>query len=482
MTESRIAFGGIRLRTTIVATGVVVAALLVAAWLIVTLTRAQLVSSLQSALALRADAVAEEIATRGVPDLLGPSRSVSIQVVASDGRVLVSTPDIEGQRAIVEPAAVGPGDTFHRLASLEEGIDGEAEEDEEGPYLVLTRPLESPEGGVIVVVAASLAPTENAVGALKPLLLVGIPVLALVVAATTWLLTDRALRPVGAMAREADGISLSDLSRRISVPATHDEISHLGETLNRMLARLQAAAENQRRFVADASHELKSPVTALLTMAEVVADRSADDRLRGFASDVYAEARRLAVLVDDLLTLARSDEGKFVLDRSRFDLARLVSEQIPPFTPVPVDTRGLRNAEVVADERRMGQVVRNLLDNATRHARSRVWVETAIDHRGVRLVVADDGPGVPREQRERVFERFVRLDEARSRSQGGTGLGLAVVKAIVEAHGGTVEFVDDPRFPGAVVRVGLPHPEENASRPGLRSNRIGDGGRQEDPT
>ena len=347
--------------------------------------------------------------------------------------------------------------TLAKLDQSDDDQDQVGEGDDDGPFLTAITGIDGATP-VKVIVAASLASVEDTAAALIPRLVGGIPLLAIVVAATTWMLAGRTLRPVRAMTAEADRITVTDLGRRIPLPAPDDEIRQLGETLNLMLGRLERSVARQRRFVADASHELKSPVASLLTMAEVASQHPERITPTRFTADVGIEARRLSLLVDDLLTLARSDEGAFTLEPVAFDLAQLITEETAHLaaTPIEVNLERVTSSVVVADRRRMAQVVRNLVDNAARHAHSRIWIEVGQVDGGVELVVADDGPGIPQTDRERVFERFIRLDDARSRTQGGTGLGLAVAQAIVHAHGGTIHIVDDPRYPGAAILVRLP--------------------------
>ena len=452
--------GGVRLDATVVATLVVTAALTVGAVVLVSLIRAELTHTVETTIVTRVQDLAQLARTGGPPDLIPTSRGVTAQVIDGDGRVIASTSDIEGQGPITTIDAK-PGEvmviTLAKLDQSDDDQDQVGEGDDDGPFLTAITGIDDATPAKVIV-AASLAAVEDTAAALIPRLVGGIPLLAIVVAATTWMLAGRTLRPVRAMTAEADRITVTDLGRRIPLPAPDDEIRQLGETLNLMLDRLERSVARQRRFVANASHELKSPVASLLTMAEVASQHPERITATRFTADVGIEARRLSLLVDDLLTLARSDEGAFTLEPVAFDLAQLVTEETAHLaaTPIEVNLERATSSVVVADRRRMAQVVRNLVDNAARHAHSRIWIEVGQVDGGVELVVADDGPGIPHTDRERVFERFIRLDDARSRTQGGTGLGLAVAQAIVHAHGGTIDIVDDPRYPGAAILVRLP--------------------------
>lgn len=446
--------GGVRVWATLAATIVVSLGLVLAAVLLVSLTRSALVDSVRTSVATRSADLAELAAAGTVPVPIPLRDAISAQVIAASGAVVVSTPDIAGQAPVTRRRPVSAGSDEFTVPSLD-GDEG-GEPDDEGPYAVAVTVAEAPGGKVAVVAASSLAHAEDAADALAGPLFVGVPSLVALVAGTTWILVGRALRPVRAMTEEADRITASRLDRRIPVPYTGDEIGLLGTTLNSMLDRLDASVKRQRQLVADASHELKSPVASLLTMAEVAGATPGWFSVSELAADVAAEARRLALLVDDLLTLARSDEGRFDLEIAPVDLAQVVSEQVAGHPWGGFDVTGLASIVVPGDHRRLGQVVRNLLDNAARHASRTVWVETGERDGDAVLVVADDGPGIPPAERSRIFERFVRLDDARSREEGGTGLGLSVVRAIVEGHGGSVRVVDDDRFPGAVFAVTLP--------------------------
>ncbi|GAA1724065.1 HAMP domain-containing sensor histidine kinase [Aeromicrobium alkaliterrae] len=287
--------------------------------------------------------------------------------------------------------------------------------------------------------------------------LVGVaPTLLVLVAILAWVATSRALRPVADIRREVEAIGAGDLHRRIEVPPTRDEVADLAGTMNALLDRLEAGSEAQRRFVADASHELRSPLATLRQYAEL-ARAHPDDLPPGELAEVVDTAsRRLQVLVDDLLVLATVAEDA-AAPREEIDLDDLVLTELAAFrsTEVAIDASSVRPTKIAGQERRLAMVVRNLLANAMRHTTSRVRIATGSDADGAYLVVADDGPGVPEAQRERIFDRFVRLDDGRARDEGGSGLGLAIVAAVVEEADGTV-VVDEAPGGGARFTVRLP--------------------------
>jgi signal transduction histidine kinase len=288
--------------------------------------------------------------------------------------------------------------------------------------------------------------------------MVGIPLLAAAVGVITWFLTGRALRPVEEIRAEAERISGTDLDRRLPLPGTADEIRALAETLNRMLDRLEGSATEMRRFVADASHELKSPLASLLAMVEITRRHSDDAELRRLMDDLEVEIDRMQRLVGDLLLLARYDEARPPLDRRDVDVDELVLAEAGAMRrrdTVVVDTSATAPVRVRGDRHGLERLVRNLVDNAARHAATTVWLGTSEEGGVAVLSVSDDGPGIAVADRHRVFERFVRLDDSRARATGGTGLGLAVVRAIARGHGGDASAVE-PRHGGATFEVRIP--------------------------
>lgn len=301
----------------------------------------------------------------------------------------------------------------------------------------------------------------------------GVPLLVLVAGGFTYLFAGRALRPVENMRARVAGMGDKDLSQRVEEPAARDEVGRLARTMNQMLGRIESSQATQRRFVADASHELRSPLATVSTglellgsgMPEASADRATVDVLRG-------EASRLTGLVENLLFLARADERGIAPRREEVDLDEIAdAERERPSAETAVAVRVTSEpVRVVGDRGQLVRVLRNLVDNAKRHASSTVAVSVRAEGDTAVIEVDDDGNGVPEADRARVFERFVRLDEARSRGDGGSGLGLAIVAELVAAHGGTVEATSSPELGGARFRVTVPAataplPEEETPEP-----------------
>ncbi|MGP3968703.1 sensor histidine kinase [Streptomyces sp. 6N223] len=366
-----------------------------------------------------------------------------------------SDSDDEAAQEDAEEAVLGPGDVA-RGADFSEGtarIDGQLGEYRFASVTAVTRENVR----VTVYAGAPLDVEQAAVDSVRTSMLVGLPLLLAVVAGVTWLVTRRALRPVEGIRQEMAAIMRSeDLSRRVPQPGSRDEIGRLARTTNETLAALEASIARQRRFVADASHELRSPIASLRTQLEV---GDAHPELLDLPGAV-ADTVRLQDLAADLLLLARLDAGERPLTGS-VDLARLVADELARRGEgrVPVRAAELADATVSGSRGQLGRVLGNLLDNAQRHAASAVRVSVRRERGSGReeavVEVADDGAGVPEADRERIFERFVRLDDARSRDEGGAGLGLAIARDVAARHGGSLTVGSSPEG-GALFALRLP--------------------------
>lgn len=315
-----------------------------------------------------------------------------------------------------------------------------------------------PVGSVQVIVATPTDGIDRTVDRVRDALWFAVPLTMLLTGLATWVLAGRALRPVRLITERTSRIRSSTLHDRVPVPPGTDEIAGLATEMNTMLDRVHREDTRRRQFVADASHELRSPIAAIRTQAEAALATPDDVDTAELASGVLAEAERMSVLVDDLLSLARHDEA-LAPPGSVVDLDDIVLDEARRPRRVPVDTRKVSAGRVRCRVDELTRVVTHLLDNAARHAESAVAVSlTTVDEDGtevVRLVVEDDGPGVPPADRERIFERFVRLDDARERDRGGAGLGLAVVATVARSCGGDVA-VDAGELGGARFTLSLP--------------------------
>jgi signal transduction histidine kinase len=329
-----------------------------------------------------------------------------------------------------------------------------------GTVMITTSRVPTSTGLVELVAASPLEPIERSTDAVRSGLLVALPLLVLGTAGLTWVLAGRALRPVEAIRTEVDSITGSTLDRRVPVPDSGDEVARLARTMNDMLDRLQDASTRQQRFVADASHELRSPVAAIRTELEVAQRTAGPADWPAVAERLLSEEARLEAVIADLLLLATLDEGAPLPDAVVVDVADEAREEarrrVPDRTGVRVEVDAPDVAPVRGNRTQLRRAVANLLDNAGHHARSTVRLSVHERDGRVRLIVDDDGPGIPRADQERVFERFVRLDDHRARSgTGGAGLGLSLVRRIVEGHHGTAR-VDTSPLGGARLVLDLP--------------------------
>ncbi|MEU1147228.1 HAMP domain-containing sensor histidine kinase [Streptomyces sp. NPDC005863] len=487
-------FGSVRARATLGASLVVALALVAAGAAVLLSLRANLTDQAGS----RADSAARKVASqlvagRPYDDLDLPDDEDSpVQVVDDKGRLVAASDDLQkisgtGVDAVKPvpapptrpsaPASGGadekdeagesgddePGDSGDELGEVDDETtytDGTATVDGESADFRFAAVEVSTEarGDLTVYAGGSLSSRQSAVSTALTSMLIGFPLLLAVVAGVTWLVTRRALRPVAAITEEMAAITASeDLARRVPEPDTHDEIAGLARTTNETLAALQTSVERQRRFVADASHELRSPIASLRTQLEVGAAHPELLDVDGAVEDTV----RLQELAADLLLLARLDAGEKP-GGARVDLAAFVREELSQRTRDRVEVQAdLTSCEVAGSRAQLARVLGNLVNNAQRHARSRVTVTTRNDGAWAVLEVADDGSGVPADERERIFERFVRLDDARTRDEGGAGLGLAIARDVAVRHGGTLVVRTAPSG-GALFELRLPSPQSSA--------------------
>lgn len=425
----------VRARSALVAMAAVALALVASCCGLLVVLHASVERTALAAATARAREVASELAADGAltADLdlrPRPGDNADIQILGA-GSVLAASPRIIGH-APLSTAVVAPG-TARRVSSpVVPGPRG-------GPYVTVAVGLGGVAGADTVIVREAYAAGNDTVIDAAEAMLVAVPLLVVVVGVVTYLLTGRALRPVELIRARTAQISEADLGSRIDVPATGDEISRLAVTLNDMLDRLHAAHLAQVRFVADASHELRSPLTAARAELDLARRDPGRTDWAATTTALVQSNERMQRLVDDLLVLTRTaDSGApgrdqdvdldEIVERVGFALHRDgVAVEV---ATAPVRVRGN------ADE--LSRAVQNLAENAVRHARTRVRLSVGSGVGRARIEVEDDGTGIPEAERELVFDRFVRLDEGRARSAGGSGLGLAIVRGIAESHGGQV--------------------------------------------
>jgi heavy metal sensor kinase len=464
----------IRLRLALAFALVVVVVFSVAALLFVRSFRRGLEDSLDQTLRVQASTLARAVRDAGGPLDLGDRTAGRLhddddvaQLLDADGRVLEATEDVGRSPLVRGDDLRADGAAFRRVAVVEadDRDDDDDDEVEAEPYRVIGRPIEGAGDVRYVVVGTALEPTDDAVERVEEGLLVGGAVAVVVAGIGAWFLAGAALRPVERLRREAADLSVHDPGARLEVPRTHDELQALGSTMNDLLARLQGALTRQRSFVADAGHELRTPIAVLRTELEL-AQRGGRTRLELVDAIDHAaiEIDRLAELTDALLLLARADEGDAAIvvrpDDVRLDQvverAFDATAGAAAVRQVTIE-RTVERLPVTGDANLLTRAVANLLENAVRHAPAGTSVEVLAARRGdaAQVAVTDRGPGFPPEFLPHAFERFRRADDARSRTDGGHGLGLAIVLAIMEAHGGTATAANRADG-GATVTLSMP--------------------------
>jgi len=437
----------IRVRATGAAVLVVGVTLLVASIAMLTLLERSLRDNVRTTADSRAEAIADDLSQSANSGRIAVEDQDDefVQVLDADGNAVMASANLAGRPALV---ILEPGDT-QMIGSVPF---------EDGSFLAVAASATNMDGPLTVVLGRSLEGVGETRREVAGLLAVGVPLLLLVVGFVTWSVAGRVLAPVDAIRREVEAISVKELHRRVPDPPGRDEIARLASTMNSMLERLEKAAVRERRFVSDASHELRSPVAAIRQQAEVALSHPDRTTMEELAGIVLEEDVRLQRIVEDLLLLTRVDEGTLQLRKAPVDLDDLMFEEaarLRATTRLRIDSAGVSAGRVIGDRGRLERLLRNLTDNAARHAASEIRLGLRGDDGQVVLEVNDDGPGVPVGKREAVFERFTRLDDARDRQHGGAGLGLAIVAEIAAAHGGSASVSDAPSG-GARFLVVLP--------------------------
>jgi signal transduction histidine kinase len=429
----------------VIAVGLAGMAVLLVVWLHISLVR-----GLDQTAVQRAQIVAASFGAGKLTNPLPASATgdTAVQVVDRHGVVRANSANLEGEPRLFtfSPATSGTP-RVRTVAQLPLG--------EDGAWRAVAVPAGTTPGAGTVYVAVSMASVDRSIAELTAALAAGVPAVIALLTGVGWLLTGRALRPVDALRAQAAEITASDLGRRLDIPPAKDELARLARTLNDLLQRLDTATRQQRQFVADAAHELRSPLSSLRTQLEVAVRHPGSAPWDTLAPDLVEEAERLSRLVDDLVWLARLDARPRLrcrpvdLDEIVFAEVRRARQQ----TPAVIDATAVSAARVNGDAEALARTVRNLLDNAARHATGRIEVRLGVLDGKAELVVADDGAGIPEADRQRVFDRFTRLDNARARDAGGSGLGLSIVHDIVTAHQGSARI--DDNSPGArfVIRI-----------------------------
>ncbi|MFG2909126.1 sensor histidine kinase [Kitasatospora sp. NPDC048286] len=440
----------VRARTTLAACLSVAVVLAVASAAVILLLRANLVRTVETGAREQAQAVARLAGEGRLTNPLPLDHGTDfIQVVDADGHVVAASQNLAGHPAIAPGGRRAGHDTFD-LGAL----------GDEHHQRVTTLTADTPTGPVTVHVGASLRTVDTAEDLATAALAALSGLLLLTVGALTWRATGRALRPVEAIRAEVAAIGDRDLDRRVPGPRSDDEIARLADTMNAMLERLEAAGARQRRFIADASHELRSPLAVLRTQLEVALTHPDPGVRNDLVSGALQDTERLQALATDLLLLARLDATGHDWPHEPVDLADLVRTTVAArgSEPHPVTVHASTPVTVHGNPLWLGRLLTNLLDNGQRHARHHVTVSLHVDGATghALLDVSNDGPPIGPADREKIFERFTRLDDARSRDDGGTGLGLPIARDIAAVHGGTLTVLDTPGTATFRTRIPLP--------------------------
>ncbi len=457
MVASRRPLAGVRVRTSFTATFLVAVVLVLAGTGFVLVQERQLRNAITALTEQHADELASQLDSTGLSrnrlERLVRRDEAIVQIVSPDGSVLAASDSIEESPPVV-PARPAPG------SSSVVYVDNLPEEHDDS-YVVVVRGVATANGDAFVITAESLDTVEKATGVVVRLLAIGLPVVVVLVGLISYWLTGLALAPVRQMRNRVADITARDRSARVPVSPAGDEITRLAETMNEMLERLEAASARQRRFVADASHELRSPLTAIRTSQEISLAHPTNTDWPGTSRDTLAELERLEHLVADLLLLARFDDNdprQTIVDVDLDDIVQTEAARLRRLGRWDVRS-AVEPVRMRGDHDQVSRLVRNLVDNATRHTSSTVSLRLHRDGTTAVLEIGDDGAGVPPGEEERIFERFVRLDESRERGTGGTGLGLSIAREIARRHGGDVTVVSgNGAGPGALFVVHLPAP------------------------
>jgi len=433
-------FGSVRVRATAASIVIVAIALTIAGVVLLGVLRESQIKSIDTTLELRTNDVAALIDEDGAFETLSVKDDEDgfVQIIDAAGKVVASSTNIANEPRII---AGGEGsNTTMQFPQLDH--------DDFRVHVNFT----ASDPQFSIVVGTNLEDVNDVLATTRRSLGIGLPILLLLIAGMIWVVIGRALRPVEAIRSEVADIGGGDLHRRVPEPQTDDEIGRLARTMNAMLDRLETADVAQAQFVSNASHELRTPIAVIRHELEVGL-RGDDVLLREIAAEVLEEDVRMQRLVEDLLLARRDGRAGEALPVARLlvDLDDIAfGEALRVQTDKTVTTSGVSAGQVRGDPDQLARVVRNLLDNALRHAASRVDISVTSTPDGlVVLSIDDDGDGVAEADRERIFERFGRLDEARARDDGGSGLGLAIVAGLVKDHGGTVTVATSPALGGA---------------------------------
>ena len=442
---------GLRIRGALIVAVTSTAAVALSGFALAETLDQSLIRSSDNAAITRVHEVATQLDQRN-PDQLDPGllatgpSLVAVQVLDASGRVVhtsydgpgyAMTDDIPGSGVTLRDARPSGHDQGRRL---------------------IAETVSTSRGTFTIVAATNQDSIEDTIRLVAVLTAIGGLFIVAIAAIGTYLLIGRSLRSVDDIRRRVAVITTEDLAEHVPVPKPRDEIAHLAATMNDMLDRINASHTSQQRFISDASHELRSPLTTITTSLEIGAHRPELMSADLIGTVLLPEAVRMGQLVDDLLLLARADEHGLTLRSALVDLDHIVENEAVKArssTSKTVSTR-LEPVQVRADAPKLSRAIRNVIDNAVRFAASRISVELAVVDSSAVVIVTDDGPGIPLELRGRVFDRFYRVDDERARSAGGSGLGLPITAEIIAAHHGTITIDKPAGSSGTEITLRLP--------------------------
>jgi signal transduction histidine kinase len=422
----------LRLRITVGALVVVVTALSAAGLVLVDLVEREMVAQVDSTLHANADFIDRSMRSgAGLPTGEGPT-DLYVQFIAADGRVLGASTAAQGRTALAE----SQGGESERIVTLHEPVLGDLR--------VLAKPAPT-DSTTTLVVARSASSVSHVRDSLVRVLVVIVVAGSVLLGFLIWVVVGRALRPVDRMRTTVDAISERDLRQRLEAPGTGDELDRLAGTLNELLERLGVAVTRERQFVADASHELRTPIAGVRALLETEpADPGSVVQVR---AEALARLRELQDLVEELLVLAKADAAALDVPTRPVDLDELVlgqARQLGRTTSLRIDTANVSGGQVAGRDTDLVRVVENLATNAARHAETMVAFSVRQIDGEVEFTVTDDGPGIAPSDRDRIFERFSILEDGRSSADGRSGLGLPIASAIVMAYRGSIRAEDAP--------------------------------------
>ena len=437
----------LRAKATLAGTAAFALLLTVAAMVLVATLESRLTAASDQLMRTRLQDLLAQTSAGELPPVLRSIDDNAMAQVVGPGGVLASSANLAGRPAVAAlPATEQPA-----MATFEAPDDDETE-----TYRVWYAATPVGDGTATVYVGSSLESVDEATAALRRTLWLGVPLAVLALGAIIWILIGRVLARLDRIRAEVDRISEENLDARVSAGGAQDEVGRLATTMNAMLARLEASAQRQRDFVADVSHDLQSPLAAQRVALELALARPAEVDRERLRADVLAATAEMERLVGDLLVLASLDAGRAPTP-TLVDLDEVVLEEAArarAVSRVVISTDQVSAAPAYAQPDDVRRIVRNLVENAAAHAATDVVLVVEVEGDRACLDVLDDGPGIPAEQRDRVFERFFRGDAARPRDLGGSGLGLPIARSLAERASGELRLVESAA--GAHFRLTLP--------------------------